>query len=77
MENRRNELIKYIVITLNDYNQIRNTYNDIVKDRYEQFYDDRSHRLRRLSFKLKQLKRELKHYHRQISFIDKQLNVCI
>lgn len=72
MNTRRNEIIDYIIITVNDYNRTRSVYNDIAEDKHERFYDDRTHRLRRLSFKLKQLKRELKHYHRQISLIDDQ-----
>lgn len=70
MENRRNELIHYIKITLADYNNTRDFYNSLVQDKFEQVYEDRQYRLRKLSYDLKQMKRELKYYHREISKID-------
>lgn len=70
MENRRNELIQYIKITLADYNNTRDFYNSLVQDKYELIYEDRHYRLRKLSYDLKQMKRELKYYHREISKID-------
>lgn len=74
MENRRNELIHYIKITLADYSNTRDFYNSLVQDKFEQVYEDRQYRLRKLSYELKQMKRELKYYHREISKIDSNKN---
>lgn len=70
MENRRNELINYVRLTLADYNNTRALYNTIAADKAGQVYEDRQHRLNKLARNLKLMKQEVKQLYRQISEID-------